>query len=121
MGKYNPILIHSIYSFSKIIILVITIFILLQNLKGEVYKVDQQTLQELDVLENHPTLYERELQEVKSSDGTLLKVWIYLLKTFKPEMLELEFYDCYESKGEHGKVYISRYLRESSVTTPENI
>ena len=95
--------------------------LLFQNLKGEVYRVDKQTLQELDVLENHPTLYERELQDVKASDGTQFKVWIYLLKTFKPEMLELECYDSYESRGSHGLVYVSRYLRESSVTTPENI
>lgn len=73
------------------------------------------------MLENHPTLYMRELQDVVASDGRELKAWIYLLKTFKEEMLELELLSSYSSRGDHGKVYVSRYLRENSLTTPENI
>ena len=49
-----------------------------------------------------------------------MEAWVYLLKKFKPEMLELEFYESYDSEGAHGKKYSPRYARETTVNT-ENI
>jgi len=89
-----------------------------KNLRGEVYRINKQTLEELDVLENHPTLYVRELQDVVASNGTKHKAFIYLLKTFKEEMLELELLDSYSSRGSHGKIYVSS---EDDLQKPEEI
>lgn len=94
----------------------------MQNIRGEIYKVNDETLAELDKLENHPTLYVRELlpcQELDSS--TVHQAWIYKLKEYKPEMLELEFYESYESKGSHGKVYVARYARDVALSKPTDI
>jgi len=82
------------------------------KLKGEIYSVNEESLAALDVLENHPVLYERQLQEFEVENGTNQKAWIYLLKKFKSEMLELPFYDSYTSEGNHGKRYVPRYERE---------
>ena len=49
-----------------------------------------------------------------------MEAWVYLLKKFKPEMLELEFYESYDSQGAHGKKYSPRYARDTTVNT-ENI
>jgi len=83
-----------------------------KNLKGEIYIVNEESLAALDELENHPVLYERRLLEFEVENGTNQTAWIYLLKKFKAEMLELPFYDSYLSEGSHGKRYVPRYERE---------
>lgn len=85
------------------------------------YKVDTHTLAELDKLENHPTLYEREICSFRVADERTIEAWIYLLKEFKPEMLELEFYDCYKSEGSHGKQYVARYARDKALSKADDI
>jgi len=85
------------------------------KLKGEIFSVNEATLAELDKLENHPILYERQLLDFEVDDGTCQKAWIYLLKKFKAEMLELPFYDCYSSEGSHGLRYVARYEREGTL------
>lgn len=42
---------------------------------GEVYEIDEETLNALDWLESHPRFYER--QKVKTDDG--IRVWAYIL------------------------------------------
>ena len=74
--------------------------------------VNEESLAALDELENHPVLYERRLLEFEVENGTNQTAWIYLLKKFKAEMLELPFYDSYLSEGSHGKRYVPRYERE---------
>ena len=86
-----------------------------QKLKGEIYTINAETLAELDVLENHPVLYERQLLDFEVDDSTTMKAWIYLLKKFKSDMLELPFYESYSSEGSHGKRYVPRYKRDTSL------
>lgn len=74
----------------------------------------------MDELENHPVLYVRQVQRFEIADGRIAEAWVYLLKQYKPEMLELEFYESYESEGIHGKKYVARYLRDQSIN-PSNI
>lgn len=45
---------------------------------GEVYTVDERTLGKLDVLEDHPHDYVRELICVHLEDGNTIQAWIYL-------------------------------------------
>lgn len=91
----------------------------MQRIKGELFTVDEETLAKLDELENHPTLYVRQLQSFETTDGKIVEAWVYLLQEYKPEMLELEFFESYFSEGKHGKQYVARYNRDR--TEKENI
>ena len=44
--------------------------------EGEVYEIDDETLKKLDLLEGHPTFYER--KEVTLENGMV--VWIYTME-----------------------------------------
>ncbi len=92
----------------------------IQRIKGELFSVDDATLAKLDELENHPTLYVRQVHSFEAADGKIIEAWIYLLREYKPEMLELEFYESYSSEGSHGKRYVSRYIRDTEIK-PSNI
>ena len=52
------------------------------KITGEVYVVDQDTLDSLDILEGHPSFYERSKRKI---DGQ--NVWVYLLPKDEAEML----------------------------------
>ncbi|XP_026480866.1 putative gamma-glutamylcyclotransferase CG2811 [Ctenocephalides felis] len=67
------------------------------NVSGEIYEVDDKMLSNLDVLEDHPNLYVRELADV-SSDESRHSCWIYLLKTFPPALLSALFLENYTNK-----------------------
>jgi gamma-glutamylaminecyclotransferase len=45
---------------------------------GEVYTITESVLKKLDVLENHPDDYHREITPVIMAQGHRLLVWIYL-------------------------------------------
>ena len=82
----------------------------LQNIRGEIYEVDDETLSELDKLEEHPHLYTREVRDFTiSQTGEIVQAWIYLFKKYKPEMLQLKYWESYESEGDHGLKYVARY------------
>ncbi|KAH7731127.1 gamma-glutamylaminecyclotransferase B-like isoform 1 [Aphelenchoides avenae] len=87
------------------------------RIQGEVYAVDDQKLVALDELEAHPIFYRREEHDVQLDDGSKLRVWIYLMPTWTQQLLDsatepLESYSCV---GSHGRVYVSRYLREQEI------
>ena len=84
------------------------------------FSVDKETLTKLDELENHPTLYERQVHSFETAEGQSIEAWIYLLREYKPEMLELEYYESYSSEGSHGKQYVPRYSRSTNLQ-PANI
>lgn len=93
-----------------------------QNVIGEVYEVDESMLKHLDILEEHPTFYTRELEQiVMCTDDVGLESWIYLLKKFKPEMLEREHFADYSSSGAHGLLYAERYQRDPSYNYKQDV
>lgn len=52
--------------------------------KGELYEVDQDVLEDIDYLEAHPLIYRREIIEIYTETGEKLSVWAYLRnKNFK--------------------------------------
>ena len=83
-------------------------------IKGEVWEVDYEKLAHLgrykikklklkynfiyvvDVLENHPTLYKRELEYVEMELGTVA-CWTYTMTTFTESLEGLPFLDEYSS------------------------
>jgi len=84
---------------------------------GEIYKVDENKLKALDELEAHPTFYCREIIEAELDNGEIIQTWIYVLPTWKPNLIadSSEMLDEYFSKGDHGREYISRYLRAQAI------
>lgn len=40
-----------------------------KNIKGEIYEVNSDMLTKLDVLEDYPELYDRQIQDIVTSDG----------------------------------------------------
>lgn len=40
-----------------------------QNIKGEIYDIDEKMLAKLDILEDYPQLYDRQIQEIVTTDG----------------------------------------------------
>lgn len=80
---------------------------------GEIYQVDDQTLEALDRLEEHPTFYVREKECIQRLDNKqTVECWVYFLKKFRPELLNSTFLTEYSSTGPHGLVYAERYLRD---------
>ncbi|KAK5648443.1 hypothetical protein RI129_003335 [Pyrocoelia pectoralis] len=79
--------------------------------KGEIYEVDENVLKDLDELEEHPNFYIREEHFVRCVSGTeiKIKVWIYFIKQFKQELLNLPMLENYTSRCDHK--YVPRYNR----------
>ncbi|KAF9805553.1 hypothetical protein SFRURICE_020938 [Spodoptera frugiperda] len=87
--------------------------------QGEIYDVDDKMLSKLDILEDHPNYYIREIDDIivknsSSSDPQIEKCWVYFLKNFKPELLKREYFDNYSSHGSHGLQYMDRSKRDPS-------
>ncbi|RVE42378.1 hypothetical protein evm_012999 [Chilo suppressalis] len=81
------------------------------NVKGEIYEVCDDMLKNLDILEDHPSYYVRELDDIRViKEGTdevmEMKCWVYYLKRFKSELLNRPFLENYSSKGGHGLPYM---------------
>ncbi|GAB6019341.1 hypothetical protein CHUAL_000933 [Chamberlinius hualienensis] len=82
-------------------------------IEGEVFDVDNALLSTLDALEGHPHFYERLQYDVtiKPEDAnateSVHKCWIYILKTFKPSLLNREYYANYSAFGSHGLEYVT--------------
>ncbi|XP_049882896.1 putative gamma-glutamylcyclotransferase CG2811 isoform X3 [Pectinophora gossypiella] len=80
------------------------------NVKGEVYEVDNVMLGRLDILEDHPNYYEREVDDIiitsEKGEQQTIKCWIYFLKKFKKELLKRPMMDSYSSRGSHGLPYL---------------
>ncbi|PSN53029.1 putative gamma-glutamylcyclotransferase [Blattella germanica] len=84
------------------------------NVAGEVYEVDDGMLMHLDVLEDHPSFYKRQLRSVNLIGSEEITCWIYLLQNFKPDLLSYDLLSDYRSAGSHERPYTERYLREPS-------
>ena len=64
-----------------------------QKVVGELYKVDQATLQTMDKLEAHPTWFTRDTIGVymsSTSSSDLVECEAYFMRNFRPELLTTE-------------------------------
>ncbi|XP_041988104.1 putative gamma-glutamylcyclotransferase CG2811 isoform X2 [Aricia agestis] len=88
------------------------------HVRGEIYEVDDKMLSKLDILEDHPNFYVREVDVIitKNSDGQNgeEKCWVYFLKQFRPELMKFEQFENYSSAGSHGLTYMERSKRDSN-------
>ncbi|KAL0809549.1 hypothetical protein ABMA28_011083 [Loxostege sticticalis] len=88
------------------------------NVRGEIYQVDDEMLSKLDILEDHPSYYVRELDDItvvgkgEVPEVKEIKCWVYFLKKFKQELLQRPLLEVYSSKGGHGLPYMERSKRD---------
>jgi len=89
-----------------------------QNIKGEIYDVDEKMLEKLDILEDYPHLYDRQIQDIVTTDG-VIQCWIYLLKNFPNQLFDKPFLEEYQNSTE--KPYIERSKRVSNIRTMDDL
>ncbi|XP_075988294.1 putative gamma-glutamylcyclotransferase CG2811 isoform X2 [Anticarsia gemmatalis] len=90
--------------------------------KGDVYEVDDKMLSKLDILEDHPNYYIREMDDIKvfnqsTNKEEIIKCWVYFLKKFKPELLKRPTMESYSSAGPHQLPY----MESSNESTIEDL
>ncbi|XP_057187078.1 gamma-glutamylaminecyclotransferase C [Triplophysa rosa] len=90
-----------------------------QQVRGEIYEVDDNLLKFLDVFESCPELYQRTLvqleveewageDEDKLKTGSIVESFVYTTTTYKPEWLQYPTYENYDTYGDHGLKYVCR-------------
>ena len=73
-------------------------------------------LSHLDELESYPKLYNRRKECIQLIEtGEIIQCLVYILTSFRDELLDLPHQDSYSSKGDHGLPYVARYLRDESL------
>ncbi|XP_055858757.1 putative gamma-glutamylcyclotransferase CG2811 [Episyrphus balteatus] len=70
------------------------------NICGEIYEVDESMFSKLDELEDYPKHYDREIQEIKASDGSIIPCWLYLIRNFPEVLLTRKFLTSYTDSEE---------------------
>ncbi|XP_036331369.1 putative gamma-glutamylcyclotransferase CG2811 isoform X1 [Rhagoletis pomonella] len=81
------------------------------NICGEVYEVDDTMFANLDVLEDYPNYYDREIQQVKSKDNVSIDCWLYLIKEFPEQLLLKRHLESYHNA--ETQPYCESYLDSS--------
>lgn len=90
------------------------------HIQGEVYEVDQKMFARLDVLEDYPSFYDREIQEINvGDDKDRLSCWVYVLKNFPEKLLSLPFISDYKDSPE--KPYQERCQRVSNILAKDDL
>ncbi|XP_052742835.1 putative gamma-glutamylcyclotransferase CG2811 isoform X2 [Bicyclus anynana] len=90
------------------------------HVRGEVYEVDDTMLSKLDILEDHPNYYVREIDDIViklDSHEEIVKCWVYFLKNFRPELLSKQQFENYSSSGSHGL----RYLESNNESSTDDL
>ena len=101
-----------------------------QRIIGEVWSVDEQKLAFLDFFEGYPDYYDRlpidvQLFETKNKDqkvpnGRILRASVYVLKEYKEELLQRQFYSDYDSYGDHNMPYSERLCNGVELVVERN-
>uniref|UniRef100_A0A034VRP7 Gamma-glutamylcyclotransferase family protein n=1 Tax=Bactrocera dorsalis TaxID=27457 RepID=A0A034VRP7_BACDO len=67
------------------------------NVHGEVYEVDDTMFANLDVLEDYPNYYDREIQQIKTENNEHIDCWLYLIKQFPEKLLSKRYLEKYNN------------------------
>lgn len=68
-------------------------------IKGEVYRVDEESLRDLDALEGHPRWYKREKTEVILEGDGRREAWMYFFPHRQGRLIESGDYAREEGQG----------------------
>lgn len=90
------------------------------HIHGEIYSIDEKMLTRLDVLEDYPTFYDREIQEIDVGAGKdKVLCWVYILKNFPENLLNLPLLSEYKDTPE--KPYQERSRRVSNILAKNDL
>ncbi|XP_058983823.1 putative gamma-glutamylcyclotransferase CG2811 isoform X2 [Musca domestica] len=79
------------------------------NIQGEIYEVDKSMFANLDILEDYPNYYDREIQKITTTESReTVPCWIYLIRKFPEKLLEKEHLTSYHNTS--AKPYRESYL-----------
>ncbi|XP_014087300.1 putative gamma-glutamylcyclotransferase CG2811 [Bactrocera oleae] len=67
------------------------------NVYGEVYEVDDTMFANLDVLEDYPNYYDREIQQIKTEKNEYIDCWLYLIKQYPDQLLFKRYLEKYNN------------------------
>jgi len=87
------------------------------RIHGQIYRVDDDKLRVLDILEGVPDHYVRrqvpvDVVEPGHEQASHLTCWLYIQENFKPQLLELPFISDYCLDTYKEKPYVPRSQRE---------
>ena len=84
------------------------------------FSVDEKMLARLDVLEDYPEFYDREVKEIDMESGEVKEnCWVYILKNYPAKLLKLPFLTDYRDTPE--KAYQSRCQRVSNILAKDDL
>lgn len=69
-------------------------------IRGEIYEIDEKMLHKLDILEDYPGLYNRELQNFETDRGEILSCIVYYLRHHPEKLLHLPHIEEYKDSPE---------------------
>jgi len=88
--------------------------------EGEIYSVDEKVFARLDILEDYPKFYDREIQDIDVGAGKeKIPCWIYILKNFPEKLLNLPHLSEYKNTEE--KPYQERSQRVSNILAKDDL
>jgi gamma-glutamylaminecyclotransferase len=87
---------------------------ILTTIKGEVYEINDEELQNLDHLEGHPNFYTRQIIEVNLGNDKIMSTFCYII--LQPDIISEVSID-YEERSEavndgDWRRYFEKYLKE---------
>uniref|UniRef100_A0A1I8Q755 Gamma-glutamylcyclotransferase family protein n=1 Tax=Stomoxys calcitrans TaxID=35570 RepID=A0A1I8Q755_STOCA len=71
------------------------------NIHGEIYEVDEKMFANLDVLEDYPKYYDREIQKITTMSKESVTCWLYLIRSFPAKLLEKPYLTAYHNSEKH--------------------
>lgn len=92
------------------------------HIKGEVYEVDEKMMAHLDVLEDYPAFYDREVNEIVMEPGSnveKMNCWIYMMRNFPEKMLC--FPTLTEYRNSEDKPYRERCQRLPEIIAKDDL
>lgn len=89
----------------------------IQRVKGELYAVNEDNLKAFDILEHHPTWYERKPLQIEilpsSASGNdapqTEESFTYVMTNFREELLKLPLLECYDNFVGTDRAYSKEY------------
>jgi gamma-glutamylaminecyclotransferase len=85
---------------------------------GEIYEVDDKMFGKLDILEDYPLFYDREIQNMKSGDEEI-PCWVYFLKQYTEDVLKIPFLSEYKDSKE--KPYLKGAQRAEDIRALDDL
>ncbi|XP_030374751.1 putative gamma-glutamylcyclotransferase CG2811 isoform X2 [Scaptodrosophila lebanonensis] len=67
------------------------------NVQGEIYEIDEQMLGNLDILEDYPRYYDREIQAIITDQNDTVECWLYLIRNYPEKLLSKPHLNSYHN------------------------